>query len=279
MVSLPLGSPAGPIKRRHLFEFEDLDWFPHLFRDTITAWLRDAFAGEYDPVVPLVVRLLEQEGSGRIVDLCSGGSGPWEYLKRQVDAVRAANGQDDGVTITLTDRFPNLTAFETASARIGAGVDFRAYPVDARRVPATLSGVRTLFTSFHHLDTADARAVLADAADSGHAIGVFEFTSRDWSVIRGVLRHVPMSMLRTVHRWRPRNRAQLFFTYLLPLIVLTSLWDAVVSQLRAYRPDELAALTAGLGGTGYRWETGQVFAPGRRDPITYVIGYPTAKAG
>jgi hypothetical protein len=264
---------SGPRRRRHLFEFEDLGWFPNLFRDTITAWLRDAFVGAYEPVVPLLVELLARDGSERVVDLCSGGSGPWEYLKQQVDGVRKDDGHSP-VSLVLTDRFPNIAAFRAATSRIGPDVDFSSQSVDAREVPDDLTGVRTLFTSFHHLDTLDARAVLADAARSGQAIGVFEFTRRDWSVIRGVLWQVPLSMLRTIRKWRPRSRAQLFFTYVVPLIVITSLWDAVVSQLRAYLPSELASMTDGLGGEDYRWQTGEVCSPDGRDPITYVIGYP-----
>ena len=264
---------SGPVRRRHLFEFEDLGWFPHLFRDTITSWLAASFQGMYEPAVPLLARLLEGEGSGRVVDLCSGGSGPWEYLKPALDAARAEAGHKP-TTLTLTDRFPNVPAFTAASERLGADVDFRAEPVDARAVPEDLGGVRTLFTSFHHLDVPDARAVLADAARAGQAIGVFEMTRRDWDVIRGVLWQVPLSMLRSIRHWRPRRPAQLFFTYVVPLIVVTSLWDALVSQLRAYRASELAELTAGLGGSGYRWETGELRLPGRTDVVTYVIGYP-----
>jgi hypothetical protein len=266
---------TGPARRRHLFEFEDLGWFPTLFRDTITSWLADTFTGIYDPVVPLVVRLMDAAGTDRVVDLCSGGSGPWEYLKPAVDRARAEAG-DPATLLTLTDRYPNVPGFAAACGLLGPATSYRKDPVDARSVPEDLAGVRTLFTSFHHLDHADARAVLADAAAAGRAIGVFDMTRRDWDVIRGVLWQVPLSMFRSIHTWRPRRPWQLFFTYVVPLIVLTSLWDAVVSQLRAYRPGELAAMTEGLGGERYRWETGEVSAPGSSDRITYVIGYPVS---
>jgi hypothetical protein len=261
------------IRRRQLFEFEDLGWFPGLFRDTITSWLADAFRGVYRPVVPLLDRLLEAEGSDRLVDLCAGGGGPWDYLKPALDTARADAGHK-APALTLTDRFPNVPAFTAAAERLGEDVAFRADPVDARAVPAELGGVRTLFTSFHHLDDADARAVLADAAAAGRAIGVFEMTQRDPAVIRGVLWQVPLSMARSIRHWRPRHPARLLLTYVVPLIVLTSVWDAVVSQLRARTPAELAALSSGLGGESYRWETGVVRTPGSSDPITYVIGYP-----
>jgi hypothetical protein len=266
---------TGPA-RRHLFEFEDLGWFPKLFRDTITTWLAGAFVGAYDPVAPLIVRLLDHEGSDQVVDLCAGGSGPWERLKSRVDAARAEQGAS-ATALTLTDRYPNVPAFTAATARLGPDAGFRPESVDARDVPRDLKGVRTLFTSFHHFAPEDARAVLADAAAAGRAIGVFEYTRRDWGVIRGILWQVPLSMFRSVHTWRPRSRARLFFTYAVPLIVLTSLWDAVVSQLRAYRPAELAAMTEGLGGAGYHWEVGEVCPPGSSDPVTYVIGYPVTR--
>lgn len=275
---MPRTASSGPRSRRHLFEFEDFGWFPALFRNTITDWLRDAFVGAYSPVVPLVVRLLEHAGSDRVVDLCSGGSGPWEYLKGQVDDARTGRGYGP-TSLTLTDRYPNVPAFKAATARIGAKADFRSEPVDAREVPAELSGVRTLFTSFHHLDPQAARAVLADAAGAGQAIGVFEFSRRDWANVRDTFRFLPMSMWRTVHTWRPRNVPRLFFTYVAPLIVLTSLWDAIASDLRSYRPDELEELARGLGGDGYRWEAGEVSAPDSTILITYLIGHPVTNPG
>jgi hypothetical protein len=56
-------------------------------------------------------------------------------------------------------------------------------------------------------------------------------------------------------------------------------WDGLVSCLRAYAPEELEEMVAGLGraaegadGTRYRWCLGET----RRGllPVTYLIGYP-----
>lgn len=263
----------GPARRLHLFEFEDLGWFPRLFRDSLTRWLAEIAPYAYPPVVPLVVRLLERAGTDRVVDLCSGGSGPWVALKPEIDTIRAANG-DGSISLLLTDLFPNVSSLTEAAGRLGPAVEVRHGAVDARDVPVDLKGVRTLFTSFHHLDVPDARAVLADAARAGQAIGVFDMTERSWVTILGVLRDAPLGMWQSVRTWRPRNRAQLFLTYVVPLIVLTSTWDALVSQLRAYRPEELASMTRGLGGTTYHWETGVASSEDGESRITYVIGYP-----
>ncbi len=268
-----------PARRLQLFEFEDLAWFPVVWRDTITDWLREVVVvgnRVYGPAVPLIARLLKSTGTNKIVDLCSGGSGPWEHLKNDVDAVRKTDG-DDPVALTLTDLYPNIEAFQSAVGRLGPEVEFQATPVDARRVPVELDGVRTMFTAFHHLPPIVARAVLADAASSGQAIAIFDFTRGSWWSMRGLIWWVPGSMIRRVHTWRPRKASQLIFTYVIPITLIASTWDAMASNLRMYLVEDLAALTADLGSDNYRWETGEIQeADGQ--PITYVVGYPLHSA-
>ena len=53
-----------------------------------------------------------------------------------------------------------------------------------------------------------------------------------------------------------------------------ALWDGVVSQLRAYTPQELRELAAVVEPQGYDWQVGQVHVrrmPGR---VTYLTGAP-----
>ena len=68
--------------------------------------------------------------------------------------------------------------------------------------------------------------------------------------------------------------ASLLFTYLIPLVPLTCLWDGSVSQLRAYTPQELAGLAASLGDVGSQWSAGKVRASGTSAPLTHRIGVP-----
>lgn len=269
---------SGRRSRRHqLFEFQDFAWFPALWRDTITDWLREAVVvggRVYEPAVPLVARLLKSAGTNRIVDLCSGGSGPWEYLKNEIDDLRHLDDAEP-VALTLTDRYPNVEAFQAAVQRLGSDVDFRAESIDARQVSGDLPGVRTIFSAFHHLNPTDAQAVLADAAASGQPICIFDFTRDSWWARRELLWWVPISMAQLVHTWRPRKWGQLLFTYVIPVTVIASTWDAIASNLRMYLAEDLAAMTADLGGEGYRWEAGELQA-GDQQPITYLLGYPVS---
>jgi hypothetical protein len=64
--------------RLHLFELEDQSWFPSLIRDAGSSYL--AFvarvAGHAEAFAPKLAEALNRSGEDRIVDLCSGGSGP-----------------------------------------------------------------------------------------------------------------------------------------------------------------------------------------------------------
>ncbi len=60
------------------------------------------------------------------------------------------------VRVTLTDKFPNLEAFERARSQSGNMIEFVTEPVDARAVPRELKGFRTIFNSFHHFRPPDA---------------------------------------------------------------------------------------------------------------------------
>ena len=162
------------MKRFHLFELEDQPWFPATIRDLATDYLQfiqTSFRLDR-AMTPLVRRVLEQSGATRIVDLCSGGSGPLQMLVKDLAA--------EGVPIhaTLTDLYPNALAFGTIADASDGLITFEPLPVDARHVPAHLTGLRTIFNGFHHLRPADARAVLHAAASARQPIAIFEISER-----------------------------------------------------------------------------------------------------
>jgi hypothetical protein len=253
--------------RLHLIEIAEQPWCPRAIRDGLTDFLRvviDA-GGAYAPAAPLLADLLRRTGSIRIVDLCSGGGGPWRSM---VPALAA-----EGVrpAIRLTDLHPNVAAFATFARELPGVVSGEPRPVDARAVPADLAGLRTLFTALHHFRAADARALFADAAERGVPIGVFESTRRDVTAILVTLLS-PIVVLLVTPRIRPFRWSRLVLTYLLPAIPLVVLFDGIVSCLRSYTRAELEALVRGVGEGRMRWQVGEA---GRGPvPMSYVIGEP-----
>lgn len=255
------------MRRLQLFEFTDLPRCPEPVRRLVTDYLRFVLRllRLYEPMASLLLGLIRCTGADRLVDLCSGTSGPILPILRCL--------QREGVSlrVLLTDRFPSLPAFAAAAREAPCSVDYVHDPVDATCVPAELTGVRTLFEGLHHFPPAQARAILADATRCGVPIAVFEVTARDLVSILGSFLLIPGVLLITPFI-RPLTWWRLVLTYLLPAAPLVIFWDALVSSLRSYTVAELRALTEGLPGPPYLWEVGRVRRLGL--PVTYLLGRP-----
>ena len=257
------------MRRVQFIELHEEAWFPSFLRDEITDALQFGLnlLKAYAPIAPLIRRTLDSTGGRSIVDMCSGGGGPWLDLSRRLQGDAPASLQ-----ILLTDKYPNLRAFQNIRAAF-ENIDFCPDPVDAMKVPPELKGVRTMFTSFHHFRPEEARAVLQNAVDASQSIAIFEITRRAPSTVGSMFLWALMPLVFTP--WiRPFRWTRLLCTYVVPLISLVLLFDGVVSCLRTYRPQELCEIIAKLTATEYQWELGEhPGAPGEV-PITYLIGYP-----
>jgi hypothetical protein len=261
--------------RLHLFEWEDQPWLPRVLRDYVTDHLQYAQTGRHlEPAHTAIAEHLagamRQLGERRIVDLCSGASGPLLAVRP-----RLATLLGGPVEVTLTDLYPNLDAFRGVS---GDGVGFAAEPVDATAVPPRLTGMRTMFTALHHFRPARARAVLADAVASGAGIAIFEPLERTLRVValttvNGLVRGFLLTPVLP-----NRSLARLLATYVVPVGPFILTWDGIVSALRTYSVDELRELSRGLGEGRYDWQIDRMPMATPVGPVywTYLIGLPKA---
>ena len=143
--------------RIQFIELHEQPWLPSHLRDDITDALQfglNVFKA-YAPAAPLLRNALHSAQSRSIVDLCSGGGGPWLELSQWLHADARAP-----VQIVLTDKYPNIRAYQDAGAASGNYIGYCPSPVDAMNVPPELKGFRTMFTSLHHFPPEQARAVL-----------------------------------------------------------------------------------------------------------------------
>lgn len=255
------------MNRIHLFEFEDLEWFPKALRDYGTDFLQ--FLSNrtklFRPALPKLRQLLDDTGSTEIIDLASGGGGGllWliKELRKEMPALRT----------TLTDYYPNLNAFRF-TAKQEPGISFAIERVDAREVPEHFSGVRTMFLSFHHFRPGDAQRILENAVKSGQPIFIAEGQERSLPSILAML-FSPVSVLLTTPLIRPFRWGRLIFTYLIPVVPLFVLWDGVISCLRTYSIKEMKEMIDQVPNKDtFRWETGRM----RSGPaaVLYLSGRP-----
>jgi hypothetical protein len=227
-------------------------------------FLMETFA-PYRGAAPLLARALASVGDPRIIDLCSGGGGPWLDLIRRIPAEGGPVPR-----VLLTDWFPNRAAFARLQELSGEAIAGDPDPVSATAVPARLTGFRTLFTALHHFPPGEAHAILADAVRARQGIAVFEVTRRTPLALLGVL-FLPLLVLLFTPFIRPFRWSRLFWTYLVPLVPLAVWFDGTVSCLRTYTPGELGDLVADLQ-EGYAWEIGTLRSAPLPARIIYLLG-------
>ncbi|MBC8083828.1 MAG: class I SAM-dependent methyltransferase [Hymenobacter sp.] len=256
--------------RLQLFEFEDLSWFPRTIRAGMMDYLRFMISrlGTYQLIVPLLREALLRTGPPHLLELCAGAGGGTEGVLRLLRATGLPAAH-----VTLTDLYPQAAAWQRLAART-PGLSYEAASVDATAVPPALTGFRTVFSAFHHFPPPLAAALLADAVRQRTGVAVFEGAGKHWREILLVWTLLPVAQLLLTPFIRPFRLSRLFFTYLVPLIPLCTIWDGTVSILRMYPPAQLLALAhrADPAGT-FEWQTGKArhwWGP----EVTYLIGVP-----
>ena len=261
------------MKRIHLFEFTDLSWYPQILRRVQTDYLQFVAtrgSGQKN-LIPLLVKAMQQSGTTEIVDLCSGGTGPWMRLQEQFKQAGWL------VRIKLTDKYPNPEALQKWSGSPRTGMEYLPEPVDAMKVPHHLKGMRTLFEGFHHFKPEQARSILQDAVESRVAIGIFEVSLKPplgWFLLLFAPMMTIVSYLLITPLITPRTWSRFFWTYLVPVVPLATCWDGIISLLRVYSQQELKELTNPLQVKSYIWEIGQASTGTPIFEYTYLVGYP-----
>jgi hypothetical protein len=262
------------MNRIHLFEWEDQPWCPELFRNYITDHLQfvEKLVKLYHPMLNKISAAMMQTQTTQVVDLCSGGGGPWPGLLPMFES------RQKDIHVTLTDLYPNESAFKQLAYQTGGKISGRSESTNAFDVPEELRGFRTIFTGLHHFRPEQAKMILSDAVNKNVGIGAFEGQERHWLIIM----MVPIVVFIAALLFTPfagRVSAQrLVFTYIIPLAPLLFAWDGFVSCWRTYSPRELRLLTADLESESYHFEIGQIehrpLLIGPKMRLTYLLGIP-----
>lgn len=260
--------------RLHLFEFEDQAWLPSVIRDGMTGILNiiEEKAKLYITIVPCIRSVLRELKCEKIIDLCSGSGGPWKYL-----IGRLVDSETSPLEVLLSDKFPSFNILELDAFQ-ASKLEFAPYPVDATKVPKELTGLRTIFGSFHHFRPEEAVGILQDAVKCREGIALFEMTRRNWFSIMYILLLGPIAILFFIPFIKPFRWLRLILTYLVPLIPFVFVFDGIVSCLRTYSLEELQMMVKKIRGNNlYNWEIGMKKCERFSGGITYLIGYPKTK--
>ncbi|MCB9189808.1 MAG: hypothetical protein H6598_07890 [Flavobacteriales bacterium] len=257
------------MKRSNLFEFEDFQWFPNIWRKPMTRLLLVVHRMfKTEPVITnLINDVLNQTGQKKIIDLCSGSGGPMELVYNNLKEEHAE------LEMVMTDLYPNQEAAKAINDKKN-GISFRTTSVNALEVPSDLAGVRTMICSFHHMPPKVARGILENAKVSHQPIVVFELSDNSFPKLLAWTAF-PINMILCLFITplaRPMTWYQLVFTYLIPLIPIFYAWDGAVSNLRTYTISDLDELLNGLEDETYTWKK-EVIKQGNSKFLT-LVGMP-----
>ena len=256
------------MKRRHLFEFEDQEWFPKEVRNYMTDYLQTAANSFniYESIIPILQKGVAKSGTRQIIDLASGGGGGWLSLAEKIAQAIP------GINIKLTDFYPNIEAFKKTQTRYPYLFDYSSTSVNATEVPIELKGLRTQFLSFHHFKPIQARLILQNAVDSKQPIAIFEALERtpfNFAMITGI----PLTVFGLTPFIKPFTFKRLALTYLIPVVPFFVGFDGFVSVFRVYSQEEMKEMTRTLiDSESFEWEIGKF----KKGIITvqYLLGYP-----
>ena len=257
------------MNRLHLFEFEDFSWFPGIIRDGGTDFLGFILklTQYYTPVTSVLENALKTSGYTTVFDMASGNGGPIESICEAMDA-------EMDIVFYLSDKYPNLPAYEKLRKKYPAQINYHSTPVDVLNMPVSSTGFRTIFSAIHHFKPPAVRTILQQAIRDNTPIGIFDSGDKHIGTILGILFVHPVLFFFCTPFFMPFKWSRILFTYIIPLIPLYTIWDGVVSILRLYRPQDLAHLAQQADTDNvYKWECGKVknkfgFS------VTYLIGMP-----
>ena len=256
------------VPRLHLFEFTDLRWCPKFIRSMITDFLHVNIE-KYQPYsykIDLIIEAIKINESTQIIDLCSGNSGPWFHLKKQLE-----EKSNKAINVVFTDIYPSTLSIK--KTKILNNFTYINNPIDARNVPKELNGPRTIFNGFHHFSPEDAQKIIDNCVENKQPIMIFELLSRNLSDVIIVSLFTPLYILLSMPFLMKPSFSNLFFTYIIPIFPVAFTWDAIVSHFRCYSEKELESMINKVDKKSeYQWEIGNYRAG--NFPVTYFVAYP-----
>jgi hypothetical protein len=261
------------MKRIHLIEVEDLGWFPDSLRQCLTRLIvvMHKLIGSPYELAQLVRRALKYADKPAIIDLCSGSGGPMIEVFRLLET----HDKIQGLTLTLTDLYPNQEAASKINNEKSTGITYLTNSVNASNLGSGKIGVRTMVCSLHHMRPEVARNILKEAIVNRQPICIFEISDNSLPLCIWWIA-IPMNFIMAFFITpliKPLSWKQLVFTYIIPVIPICFAWDGAVSNVRTYTLTDMDELLKGLETECYTWEKGRISGIFRK---LYLLGLPVS---
>jgi hypothetical protein len=240
-------------------ELEDYDWFPQLLRrfqvDFIGAIVK--WFALYQPLTAVLKQLLQQNNLWQITDCCSGNGAPAIYMHQQLEGV---------VQTVLTDKFPQQLY------RSAEGIVYKNESFDVTQLQPDAQQLYTMYNAFHHFSTAEQEKILHQFAGKRTAFIIAEILQPDVFTFIKIVFTTTIGQLLLTPFIRPFSLVRLFFTYLLPVNIVTMTYDGIVSVLKSKTVKQYQQLAEHINTSSYSITVGNI--KGSTASLIYITGTP-----
>lgn len=201
-------------------ELEDYAWFPAILRkyQMELIGMTVSYFGFYHTIANQINADLNTSDLKSITDLCSGSGLPGIYVHRKL--------QMPEVQTLLTDKYPQQIITED-------GVTYSTNSFDINDLNPDSGTYYTMYNAFHHLPENEQKSLIQKVLSTKSQLMIVEI------VQPGLLNIIKVTMASTLGVWflcpkiRPFEWKRLFYTYILPVNILTVLIDGYISVLKS----------------------------------------------
>lgn len=216
---------------------------PQFLRREYSSLLSLLLAPAYRKSAYPLLTIMKRTNTWRILDI---GSGDGDYWKPIADEL--AGLTKNRVMVSCSDKY----WIEKDSNGIQSTSRFQLVrepePIDALRFPERKYGLVTCFSLLHQLRPGDARTFIQDVVSAGNSLVVFEIAERSSKSLIAIFASW-LALFFFIPFVKPFSFGRLVFFYLIPILSFAYLWDAIVSQLRAYTDAEVRELSSNPDGS------------------------------
>ncbi len=240
------------MSRRRLKELHDYYWYPALMREYMTDFL--AFFAlhffQYNPVFPVIAKVLRDTGITKIRDLCSGAASCVPRLEKYLNEKNSCN-----VRIELTDLYPNIKAFQRVADAAGPMVSYCEQPVDAMNTTSEGREFRMMFSAVHHFNEEELENIISNAMDNNCAIGFFDYATRNLLLTLLLMPGLIPLIWCVTPFLRPFSWTRLLLTYILPVVPVLIFIDGFISRWNAYAAKDFEHFRGLVESRGWKCES------------------------
>lgn len=201
-------------------ELEDYPWFPAVLRKYQMEFIGIMVSRFhlYRKVTRIIQSDMEGSGLNQIEDLCSGSGLPAIYVHNHLSM--------DGLTTTLTDKFPQKIKDQI-------GIYYKNETVDMNSLQAFPEKYYTLYNAFHHFTPEEQKTLVEKIIKNKSNLLIAEIVQPSFLSFLHVTLASTLGVILMCPLIQPFEWKRIFFTYIIPINLITVLTDGFISILKS----------------------------------------------